>query len=172
MKTGLRKTVALGLGIVAGYTCAEGADAAKAKWAEAAKFPMVDLSRDAARQTVIAAGTTNLYQGHPTTVLMADGRTLFAVWTVGHGGPCGPMARSDDGGRTWVRLDDRLPPSYKNAKNCPSLYRLTDAQGKERLWVWQESVRTVRVSVARRRRAVLPDARKHAHGVQPRDVQF
>jgi hypothetical protein len=36
------------------------------------------------------------------------------------------MARSDDAGLTWTRLDDSLPPNYVNFKNCPSIYRLAD----------------------------------------------
>jgi len=112
----------------------------KARWQADAKFPVVDLSGDVARQTVIAAGTTNVYQGHPTTVLMPDGKTVFAVWTVGHGGSCGPMARSDDGGKTWIRLDDRLPPGFKTHQNCPSIYRMADSQGRERLWVFSAAL--------------------------------
>jgi hypothetical protein len=46
------------------------------------------------------------------------------------------MARSGDGGLTWRRVDDALPPNYSNFKNCPSLYRITDPQGKERLWIF------------------------------------
>jgi len=46
------------------------------------------------------------------------------------------MARSDDTGLTWTRMDDVLPPNYANFKNCPSIYRITDPQGKERLWVF------------------------------------
>ena len=64
-------------------------------------FETRDLSGDAWRQTVIAAGTPTTYQGHPTTLLTPDGKTLFCVWTIKHGGGCGPAARSDDGGRTW-----------------------------------------------------------------------
>jgi hypothetical protein len=67
--------------------------------------------------------------------LLADNKTMFCVWNIGHGGHVGPMARSDDGGLTWTRIDESLPPNYVNFKNCPSIYRLTDPQGKERLWV-------------------------------------
>jgi len=98
-------------------------------------LPVVDLSSETSRHVVIAQGTEAIYQGHPTTLLMPDGRTLFAVWSEGHGGPVGPMARSDDGGLTWTRLDDRLPASYSRASNCPSIYRMVDRYGKERLWV-------------------------------------
>src|SRR5690606_32561378 len=83
-----------------------------------------------------AQGTAEIYQGHPTTLLMPDGKTMYAVWTLGHGGTCGPMARSHDGGLTWTRLDDRLPPDFKTHRNCPSIYRLVDKGGKERLWVF------------------------------------
>ncbi|UKI30818.1 MAG: hypothetical protein L6W00_23505 [Lentisphaeria bacterium] len=44
-------------------------------------------------QTIISDGRTT-YQGHPTTVLMPDGKTLFCVWTIGHGGPCGPLKKA------------------------------------------------------------------------------
>ena len=115
---------------------AEKTDDLKAKWKEEAKFPVVDLSQDASRQTVIAAGTKDVYQGHPTTVLMPDGKTIFCVWCINHGGAAGPMARSDDGGKTWTRMDDALPPGFKTHLNCPSIYRIVDPQGKARLWVF------------------------------------
>jgi len=97
---------------------------------------VVDISGEKERHVIIAAGTETVYQGHPTTLLMPDGKTMFAVWCVGHGGPAGPMARSDDGGVTWTRLDDSLPDGYKQHRNCPSIYRMVDPQGKERLWVF------------------------------------
>ncbi len=108
----------------------------KERWRQEATFPVVDLSGNSARQVVIAEGTPELYQGHPTTVLMDDGKTIFAVWCVNHGGKAGPIARSEDGGKTWTRLDDRLPPGVKKHENCPSIYRMTDPEGKERLWVF------------------------------------
>ena len=104
--------------------------------AHAADLTVVDLSKDARRQVVVAAGNATTYQGHPTTLLMPDGRTMFCVWSVGHGGPAGPMARSDDGGTTWERLDDRLPKGYAIHRNCPSIYRIVDAAGKARLWIY------------------------------------
>jgi hypothetical protein len=103
---------------------------------EAKKLPVVDLSQDTARQTVIAAGTEDVYQGHPTTVMLPDGKTIFCVWCINHGGAAGPMARSDDGGKTWTRLDSAMPPGFTTHQNCPSIYRLVDPQGKARLWVW------------------------------------
>jgi hypothetical protein len=96
----------------------------------------LDLSNDASRHVVIAAGTEEIYQGHPTTLLMPDGHTVFCVWTYNHGGPCGPLARSDDGGLTWTRLDDTLPAGFAAHENCPSIYRLVDGAGVERLWIF------------------------------------
>ena len=63
---------------------------------EADLLPVVDISGDAFRQVVIAEGAKDRYEGHPTTLLADDGKTMFCVWTTGHGGPCGQMARSDD----------------------------------------------------------------------------
>jgi hypothetical protein len=96
----------------------------------------VDISGDEHRHVVIAPGTEDVYQGHPTTLLMPDGKTMFAVWCIGHGGHAGPLARSDDGGLTWTRLDDQLPAGFRQHVNCPSLYRLVDPAGQERLWVF------------------------------------
>lgn len=99
-------------------------------------IPTVDISQDAARQTVIAAGTPEVYQGHPYSILLPDGETVFLVWCVNHGGFAGPMAKSVDGGKTWERIDDRLPAGYAKHKNCPSIFRLVNAQGKAFLWVF------------------------------------
>lgn len=99
---------------------------------------ILDISTETNRQLVIARGGPGPeeYHAHPTTAMLPDNRTIFCAWNIGHGGHAGPMARSDDGGLTWTRLDDSLPPNFVNFRNCPSLYRLTDPQGKERLWVF------------------------------------
>lgn len=103
------------------------------------EVPVVDISGWRKRQTVIAAGTKETYQGHPTTLLLPDNKTLFCVWCIEHGGHAGPMARSDDAGLTWTRLDDTLPKGFSKHSNCPSLYRIVDPAGKERLWVFTSS---------------------------------
>jgi hypothetical protein len=97
---------------------------------------LVDISNETQRHVFIAKGTEEVYQWHPTTLLMPDRKTIFAVWCITHGGPAGPMARSDDGGLTWTRLDDQLPAEFRRHVNCPSIYRLVDPAGKERLWVF------------------------------------
>ncbi|MBR4613653.1 MAG: exo-alpha-sialidase [Kiritimatiellae bacterium] len=97
---------------------------------------LIDISGEVSRQTIIAAGTTDTYQGHPTTVLTRTGK-LICVWTLGHGGPCGPAAESLDGGRTWTHIEDRLPPEYATqCRNCPTLQKMALPAGRERLLIF------------------------------------
>ena len=109
-------------------------------YADGPDLPLVDLSKSADSHVVIAEGTESTYQGHPTTLLMPDGKTIFCVWCINHGGAAGPMARSKDGGLTWERLDKTLPPGFSTHQNCPSIYRLVDSAGKERLWVFSAAL--------------------------------
>ncbi len=104
---------------------------------EGPNLPLIDISRETDRHVIIAEGTEEVYQGHPTTVLLADGKTMYCVWSIGHGGYAGPMAVSQNGGLTWKRIDDRLPEGFTKHKNCPSIYRMMDLNtGKVRLWVF------------------------------------
>jgi hypothetical protein len=103
---------------------------------DTAQVNCVDLAEESQRHITIAQGTEEIYQGHPTTVLMPENRTIFCVYTYDHGGPCEPMARSDDGGLTWTRLDQSPPQGFGTYRNCPSIYRLVDSAGVERLWVF------------------------------------
>lgn len=99
-------------------------------------IPTVDISGDTARQSVVARGTAEAYQGHCDTVLMADGKTMFAAWCLNHAGHLGPLARSDDGGRTWT-APLPTPADWQDVKvTTPVMHRLTDPQGVERLFVF------------------------------------
>jgi hypothetical protein len=102
---------------------------------QAAQLRVVDLSQDANCQVVVAQGTEHVYQGHPTTLLLPDGKTMFCVWTHGHGGTAGPLKRSDDGGLTWS-AELPVPDNWWQVKNCPALYRLIDPQGVARLFAF------------------------------------
>lgn len=97
-------------------------------------IPTLDISQQAGRHVIIAAGTKD-YEGHATTVLLPDGKTMFCTWSRGHGGPCGLLKRSDDGGRTWSALLP-VPANWRQVRNCPAIYRLIDAQGTARLFVF------------------------------------
>jgi len=97
--------------------------------------PTIDLSTETNRQVVIARGSATVYQGHPHTLLMPDRRTMYAVWTMDHGGACGPMKRSDDGGSTWSELLP-VPANWHEWRNCPTIHRLVDPQGVARLFVF------------------------------------
>ena len=110
---------------------------AMSSFAGTERLPVVDLTAETNRQTVIAEGAKDRYEGHPTTLLADDGKTMFCVWTTGHGGPCGQMARSDDGGRTWVRMDDQLPAVYaRTHRNCPTLQKVKGPDGKVRYFIY------------------------------------
>ena len=112
--------------------------ASKALWLEHREaLTHVDLSTDEQRQVIVARGTTeaDAYHAHPATAMLADGRTIFCVWNIGHGGHAGPIARSDDAGLTWHRIDGVMPPNYVNFKGG-IIFRITDAHGKDRLWVF------------------------------------
>ncbi|WP_278466376.1 sialidase family protein [Gimesia maris] len=104
------------------------------------KLPLIDVSGQTEQHSVIAAGTPQVYQGHPTTLLLPDQKTLLAVWCINHGGSAGPMAQSEDGGKTWSRIDERLPAGYSTHQNCPSIYRMIDPKGKARLWVFSAAL--------------------------------
>lgn len=97
-------------------------------------IPVVDLARDTSRQ-VIVDQEPGQYLGHVSTVLLKDGKTIIAVYPKGHGrGPI-VMKRSTDGGLTW---SERLPTpaSWATSMEVPTMHRVTDAGGTERLIMW------------------------------------
>ena len=112
-------------------------DPRRAQWAaERDAIKWIDLSSDTERHVIVAEGTADTYQGHVTTTLLADGRTMFAFWNLGHGGQDGPAAMSKDGGLTWQRIDERLLPEWSRTWNCPSIYRMTTPDRPEILRVF------------------------------------
>ncbi|QDV38070.1 exo-alpha-sialidase [Tautonia plasticadhaerens] len=94
-------------------------------------IPLIDLA-DQERRQVVVDREQGQYLGHPTTVLLEDGRTMIAVYPEGHGrGPI-VMKRSEDGGRSW---SDRLPTpeNWATSKETPTIHRVVDPRGKKRL---------------------------------------
>lgn len=96
------------------------------------EIPTIDISGETSRHVIIAQGTKKIRQGHPHTLLMPDGKTMFTIWSMGHGGPAGQLKKSEDGGLTWSDLL-KVPDNWKLHSNCPPLYLLQDPEGKRRL---------------------------------------
>ena len=97
-------------------------------------IPLLDLAGETHRQ-VIVDREPGQYLGHPTTVLLEDGKTILCVYPKGHGK--GPIIfkRSPDGGLTWSsRLP--VPATWATSKETPTIHRVVDAAGKKRLIVW------------------------------------
>jgi hypothetical protein len=134
-----------GVALAAGLAASGFSQAQPTRRDERPNLPWVDISGERERHVILAPGSEAVYQGHPTTLLMPDNKTMFAVWSTGHGGPAGAMARSGDAGLTWTRLDDSLPANFKNHRNCPSIYRMVDKAGKERLWVFSAHPKMPRI---------------------------
>jgi len=97
-------------------------------------IPTIDLASQKHRQVVVDR-EAGQYLGHPTTVLLEDGKTILIVYPKGHGKGGIVYKRSADGGKTWSR---RLPTpkSWATSKEVPTIHRVVDAKGKKRLIIW------------------------------------
>jgi hypothetical protein len=94
-------------------------------------IPLIDLAEQKERQVVVDR-QPGQYLGHPTTVLLEDGKTMIVVYPKGHGRGAIVMKRSGDGGRTWSgRLP--TPENWATSKETPTIHRVVDSQGKKRL---------------------------------------
>jgi len=96
-------------------------------------MPLVDLSGDKTRHSVVAAGTKEVYQGHCDTVLLPDGKTMFTAWCHGHARWIGPLAKSTDAGRTWS-APLSVPENWATTSNTPALHQLVAPDGTARLF--------------------------------------
>ncbi len=97
-------------------------------------LPTVDLNEQTQRQVVVDR-EHGQYLGHPTTVLLEDGKTILCVYPKGHGKGAIVFKKSRDGGKTW---SDRIPvpESWATSKETPTIHRVVDANGKKRLIVF------------------------------------
>ncbi|MCC6683045.1 MAG: exo-alpha-sialidase [Phycisphaeraceae bacterium] len=97
-------------------------------------IPAIDLDQDEQRQVVVDR-EPGQYLGHPTTLLLEDGRTILCVYPMGHG--AGPIVykRSLDGGETW---SERLPTpqSWQTSREVPTLHRVIGPDGTKRIMMW------------------------------------
>ncbi len=94
----------------------------------------LDLSVETDRQVTVDRDKGQ-YLGHPTTLLLEDGKSMLCVYPMGHGRGEIVYRRSADGGRTW---SDRLPTpdSWATSQEVPTLHRVVDANGKQRIVLW------------------------------------
>ena len=99
--------------------------------ARAFALTRLDLAGQKHRQVVVDR-EEGQYLGHPSTVLLEDGKTIYCVYPKGHGRGALIAKRSRDGGRTW---SDRLPvpASWATSQETPTVYRVVDAAGRKRL---------------------------------------
>jgi hypothetical protein len=97
-------------------------------------IPTLDLASQTHRQ-IIVDREPGQYLGHPTTVLLDDGKTILCVYPKGHGKGGIVYKRSTDGGRTW---SERLPTpeNWRTSREVPTLHRTIDAAGKQRILMW------------------------------------
>lgn len=97
-------------------------------------IPQIDLSKETFRQ-VIVDKDPEVYCGHPTTVLLDDNKTMFAIYPKGHGVGQWTLKKSTDAGVTW---SERLavPFGWSTMINLPAIYKLYDKEGKCRLFIF------------------------------------
>lgn len=107
-------------------------------------LPIVDLSGETHRQSIVDREPKQ-YLGHPSTLLLPDGRTILVAYPKGHGkGPI-LLKKSYDGGRTW---GERLPTpaNWATSEETPTLYRLIDPNGKARILLFSGKAGGIRVA--------------------------
>ena len=96
-------------------------------------IPMLDLNEQDAFHTVVAKDLDkpNQYLGHPTTVLLDDGKTMLAVFPTGHGRGDMRMMRSTDSGLTWEQMKN----TGVKLSEVPTIFKLKRPDGMTRLVV-------------------------------------
>lgn len=97
-------------------------------------IPIIDLDKDTFMQVVVDK-EDGQYLGHPTTVLLEDGKTILTVYPKGHGRGAIVYKKSTDGGLTWSERIP-VPESWATSLEVPAIHRVTGREGKKRLIVF------------------------------------
>jgi hypothetical protein len=110
------------------------------------QIPIVDLADQTHRQTTVDR-EPGQYLGHPSTVLLEDGRTIVVVYPKGHGRGEIVMKRSADGGVTW---SDRLPvpDNWASSKETPTIYRTIDPRNGTKRLVLFSGLHPIRMALS------------------------
>ena len=97
-------------------------------------IPTIELDDRTDLQTIVDQ-EDGVYLGHPSTVLLEDGKTILIVYPKGHGKGEIIYKRSEDGGKTW---SDRLqvPHNWASSMEVPTIHRVVDGNGTKRLILW------------------------------------
>ncbi len=95
------------------------------------RIPVIDLDSETHRQVVVDR-EEGQYLGHPTTVLLEDGKTILTVYPRGHGRGEVVFKKSTDGGLNWSERIP-VPESWKTSREVPTIHRVVDADGVKRL---------------------------------------
>lgn len=119
------KQLALGYALVCGFV--HSVRAAEPGYT----IPLIDLAEDPQRR-VIVDREPGQYLGHPTTVLLEDGRTMLIVYPKGHGRGAIVLKRSTDAGLTWSARQP-TPASWDSSLETPTIHRVVDRHGTKRL---------------------------------------
>ncbi|MCY2932920.1 MAG: sialidase family protein [Planctomycetota bacterium] len=117
----------------------------QAQTSEGYTIPILDIDGWADHQ-VIVDREPGQYLGHPTTVLLEDGKTILTVYPKGHGkGPI-QYKKSTDAGKSW---SERLPtpPNWVTSGETPTIHRVVDANGKKRLILFS-GLKPIRMAVS------------------------
>ncbi len=108
-------------------------------------IPVVDIASERERQVVVDR-EAGQYLGHPTTLLLEDGRTMLCVFPKSHGKGSVVYRRSVDGGLTWgERLP--VPASWSTSKEVPTLHRVVAPDGTKRIIMFS-GLYPIRMSVS------------------------
>jgi len=107
-------------------------------------IPIVDLSGETHRQTIVDR-EPGRYLGHPSTLLLPDGRTILIAYPQGHGKGAIFLKKSLDGGRSW---SERLstPENWATSRETPTLFRLIDPHGKPRILLFSGRPGLIRIA--------------------------